>query len=75
MNARAIRTLAFLTALVAHTASARLDIGDRLPAQPDPSNGSTPVSSGGGACFPDPQQCLGVVGLACDGVLSTEAEA
>jgi hypothetical protein len=76
MNARAIRTLAFLAALVAQTASARLDIGDRLPEQPDPSNGSTPVSSGGGgACFPDPQQCLGVVGLACAGVLATEAEA
>jgi hypothetical protein len=75
MNARAIRTLVFLAALAARTASARLDIGDRLPAQPDPSNGSTPISSGGGgACFPDPQQCLGVVGLACAGVLSTEAE-
>jgi hypothetical protein len=72
----AVRALALLAALTARTAAARLDIGDRLPEQPDPSNGSTPVSSGGGgACFPDPQQCLGVVGLACDGVLSTEAEA
>ena len=51
MPARAVRTLVLLTALVAQTASARLNIGDRLPARPDPSNGSTPVSPGGGACF------------------------
>ena len=69
-----LRAPALTAALHAQSAPARMDIGDRLPAQQDPSPG-TPVASGGGACFPDPHRCHGVVGLACDGPLSTEAEA
>ena len=70
-----LHALALAAVLHAQSAPARMDIGDRLPAQPDPSPGTPVDSGGGGACLPDPHRCHGVVGLACDGVLSTEAEA
>ncbi len=72
-----------VAALVLHVSSAdaKLDISKRLPAQPhEPSSGTPPAGSTGGSgssavCDHDPAECLGVVGLACDGLVSTEAEA
>ena len=88
---RTIATLAALTcalALHATPAAARLDIGDRLPAQRDDggtsSTGGTGSQGGTGStgagtadelCGLEPGQCFGAVGIACFGAIPTEAEA
>jgi hypothetical protein len=84
-----VRVIAATLALQATLAHAVLDTSKLLPKNPPQPTDSTPVASGGGsasssgggggsssgACAASPWQCFGVVGLACDGVLSTEAEA
>jgi hypothetical protein len=80
-----VTALTFHLALHAAPVAARLDIGDRLPAQRDDPSTSTSGgnSSGGGtsggastnaSCGFEPGQCFGAVGMACQGALPTEAE-